>query len=135
MIVARQHKGAAPPGEDVPPGLRARELCATTVLISAAGEIDACNAESVAGQTEAGLAGYRQLVLDLSAVTFFGTAGYAMLRRVDDHCRRRHLDWVVVPGREAGRLLRICDPDGVIPTAENVVMAAAWLTRTEFHTA
>lgn len=138
MLVARSRKTAAPadtePADTGPASdLRVRELCSTTVLISAAGEIDACNADDVAVRIEAAIAGHRQLVLDLTAVRFCGTVGYAMLRRLDIHCRRRRIDWVLLPGSEVRRLLRICDPDGVIPTAENVVAGVAWLTRAEFH--
>ena len=134
MLVAR-HRKAAWTDLDAGPDPRVRELCATTVLISAAGEIDACNADEVAGRIESGLAGYRQLVLDLTAVTFCGTAGYAVLSRLDTYCRHAGLDWVLVPGNEVQRLLRICDPGGRIPTAGNIVAAAARLTSKEFRTA
>jgi len=131
MLVAR-HPNNDDSQQSTP---RVRELCATTVLLSADGEIDACNADEVAGQIEAALDGYRQLVLDLTAVTFFGTAGFAMLRRLDADCRQAHRDWVLVPGSEVRRLLRICDRDGTLPTADNIVAAVAWLTRAEFRSA
>jgi hypothetical protein len=36
---------------------------------------------------------------------------------------------VLVPGSEVERLLRVCDPDGIMPTAPNIVSAVAVLAR------
>ncbi len=108
--------------------LRARELSVTTVLLVARGEIDAATAPEVFTAITARLAGYRQLVLDLSRVEFFGTAGYSLLHRVHALCARTAMDWVLVAGPEVQRLLRRCDPDPVFPTAPNIVSAVAALT-------
>jgi anti-anti-sigma factor len=109
--------------------VRTRALSANTVLMTAFGEIDAASADELSENVERHLIGYRQLVLDLSGLTFFGTAGYSVLHRVHSRCLRTATDWVLVPGKEVDRLLRVCDPDGILPTAPNIVSAVAALAR------
>lgn len=109
--------------------VRSRELSATTVLITTFGEIDAASAGNLCELLERQLSGYRQLVLDLSRLDFFGTAGYSVLHRIHSRCARAGIDWVLVPGPEVSRLLRVCDPDGILTTAPNIVSAVATLTR------
>lgn len=109
--------------------LRVRELSATTVLIAAVGEIDASSTGDLFDAVSGHLPGHRQLVLDLSRVDFFGTAGYSLLHRIHTRCARTAIDWVLVTGPEVQRLLRVCDPDGLFPTAANIVSAVAALAR------
>lgn len=116
------------PGGRIGP-VRARELSATAVLIAAFGSIDAASAGETSGRIDHHLSGYRHLVLDFSRLEFFGTAGYSVLHRVSARCRWLGMDWVLVPGPEVERLLRICDPDRMLPTAPNIVSAVARLTR------
>ena len=116
-----------------PDPVRARELSATTVLVAAVGEVDAASAAHLSESIERNLTGYQQLVLDLSRLAFFSAAGYSVLSRVHSGCARAGIGWVLVPGPEVARLLRICDPDGILPTAPNIVSAVATLARA--HTA
>jgi anti-anti-sigma factor len=109
--------------------IRTRELSATTVLVAAFGEVDAASAAALSQRIEEHLGGYRQLVLDLSRLEFFGTAGYSVLHRVHSRCARTGMEWVLVPGAEVQRLLRVCDPDAIMPTAPNIVSAVATLAR------
>ena len=112
------------------PGVvRARELSEITILVAAVGKIDATNAAEVWDYIERNATGYRQLVLDFSKADFFGTAGYSLLHRVHSHCTRAGVDWVLVAGPEAQLLLRVCDPNAILPTAGNIVSAVAALTR------
>lgn len=113
--------------------IRSRELSATTILITVSGEIDAATGPEVFAAVEARLRGYRQLVLDLSQVEFFGTAGYSELHRVHSHCARSTVGWVLVAGAEVQRLLRLCDPEGIFPIAANIVSAVAALVRGPHH--
>jgi anti-anti-sigma factor len=112
-----------------PGAVRVRELSATTVLVAAIGEIDAASASTLSENVQRHLPGYRQLVLDLSRLEFFGTAGYSALHRVHSLCARAGADWILVPGPEVERLLRVCDPDGILPSAPNIVSAVAALAR------
>ena len=109
--------------------VRARELSTATVLVTAFGDIDAASAGRLSEHIESHLPGYRQLVLDLSRLEFFGTAGYSVLHRVHSKCARTGVKWILVPGPEVERLLRVCDPDGMLPTATNIVSAVATLAR------
>lgn len=112
-----------------PEPVRARELSASTVLIAAYGEVDAASAGGLSDRIEHHLAGYRQLVLDLSRLGFFGTAGLPVLHRVHSRCASNGVHWMLVPGPEVQRLLRICDPNRILPTAPNIVAAVAALAR------
>ncbi len=134
MLVTRTANPLAIPrtaARTSPDLVRIRELSATTVLVAAFGDVDAAGAAHLSETIERYIGGgYRQLVLDLSRLAFFGTAGYAVLHRVHSRCLRAAVDWVLVPGKEVERLLRVCDPDGILPTAPNIVSAVATLART-----
>ncbi len=112
-----------------PDQFRVRQLGATTVLIAVTGDVDAATAPTLFERVQALLAGYHQLVLDLSEVAFFGTAGYSLLHRLETLARHAARDWVVVSGPEVQRLLRVCDPDRSFPVASNIVSAVATLAR------
>lgn len=127
MSVAENVFSAVPPG--APDLVRVRPLSSTTVLVTAFGEIDAANAARLSELIDRHLTGYRQMVLDLSRLEFFGTAGYSVMHRVHSRCARAGVDWVLVPGPAVDRLLRVCDPDGMIPCAPNIVSAVATLAR------
>ncbi len=108
---------------------RARELSETTVLVAAVGEIDAANSGELRTYIEDHLGGYQQLVLDLSRLDFFGTDGFSALHTINVRCSRRGIDWIMVPGPEVSRMLRVCDPEGALATATNIVSAVATLAR------
>ncbi len=132
MLVARTANPLAIPrtaARTSPDLVRVRELSSTTVLVAAFGDIDAASATDLSENIERNIGGYRQLVLDLSRLAFFGTAGYSVLHRVHSRCLRTAVEWVLVPGKEVERLLRVCDPDGILPTAPNIVSAVATLAR------
>ena len=108
---------------------RSRELSETTVLVAAVGEIDAANSAELRTFVEDHLGGCQQLVLDLSRLGFFGTDGFSALHTISVRCSRRGIDWVMVPGPEVSRILRVCDPEGALATATNIVSAVAALAR------
>ena len=114
--------------------VRARVLGESTIMVSAFGEVDAATAPALADEIQRHLGGYRQLVLDFSRLDFFGTAGHSMLHRLHTRCLRTGVDWVLVPGPEVNRVLRVCDPEGDLPTASNIVSAVALLTRLPHRT-
>lgn len=133
MLVANDNpRSESPPDPGRPAAMapvRSRELSERCVLITASCDIDASTAPDLCAIVQRHATGYRQLVLDLSAVEFFGTAGYSLLHRMHTRCARAAIDWVVVAGPEVQRLLRVCDPDGILPTASNIVSAVATLAR------
>ena len=109
--------------------VRARPLSRTTVLVSAFGEIDAASADYFADGIEQHIGGYRQLVLDLSQLEFFGTAGYGVLDRVRERCAGSAADWMLVPGPEVDRLLRLSGRRDTLPRAADIDTAMATLER------
>lgn len=109
--------------------VRIRQLGSTTVLCAVTGDIDAASAPVLLDRIQALLTGYHQMVLDLSDLRFFGTAGYTLLHRLEVFATRSSRDWVVVGGPEVQRLLRVCDPEHTFPVASNIVSAVATLAR------
>jgi anti-anti-sigma factor len=94
------------------------------VVVAIGGEIDASNGVALAGYVErhAGIAA--TLILDLSAVEFFGTAGLTALRRIDLCCDR--IGWMLVPSPAVRRALRACHADD-LPQTDSVATAVAAL--------
>ncbi|MGV1087384.1 MAG: STAS domain-containing protein [Mycobacterium sp.] len=132
LVVNHIRADESPPHQGRPVGrdpVRSRELSRSTVLVTMAGEVDASTATRLCARIEREMAGYRQLVLDLSEVEFFGTAGYSLLHRLHSRCAGAAVGWVLVAGSEVQRLLRVCDPDGMLPTSPNIVAAVAALAR------
>jgi anti-anti-sigma factor len=108
---------------------RARELSETTVLVAVVGEVDAANTAELRCFVEDQLGSYQQLVLDLSRLSFIGTDAFSALDNVNVRCSRQGIAWIMVPGPEVSRVLRVCDPEGALPTATNIVSAVAALAR------
>lgn len=105
----------------------ARDLHSATVLVTAEGNIDACNASDLVDYAERNSVLCPKLILDLSRVDFFGTQGFSALHQVNVSCSGRGVTWAAVPSREVMRLLRICDPGGGLPLAVTVEAAMAML--------
>ena len=55
--------------------------------------------------------------------------GFSALETINRQCARRSIDWVLVAGTEVARLLRVCDTDGALPVAGNIVSGVATLAR------
>lgn len=87
----------------------------STGVISAHGELDAANADRLAECVASCVKHCPAIVLDLSELDFIGTAGFSALHRINVVCSAAGADWAMVPSRAVTRLLRICDPDGVLP--------------------
>ena len=71
-------------------------LSDTTVLVTVRGEVDATNSRALAGYVERQVAGTSRLVLDLTVIDFFGTAGFAALHNVNVICARYGVSWELV---------------------------------------
>ncbi|WP_161600500.1 STAS domain-containing protein [Mycolicibacterium hodleri] len=99
------------------------------VRVTVTGEIDAANALSLSKYVEAELETISRLILDLRALTFFGTQGFSILHRVNVMCSRHAVNWVVLSGREVDRVLRICDPDGGLAVTDAMEEAITAVVR------
>jgi anti-anti-sigma factor len=108
---------------------RITPLTPTLTMVIATGEIDATNGRDLGRYVERHTATSTQLIVDFTAVNFFGSQGFTALHYVSVSCTRIDVDWVIVPGREVRRMLRICDPDGELPLADSIDSARARLDR------
>jgi anti-anti-sigma factor len=109
-----------------------RRLQPSMAVITAHGELDASNAQEFVDYTMRHAATAKRLVLDLSGVEFFGTAGFSALHTVNVRCAAKNVDWVVIPSAAVTRLLRICAPDSALPICRTVDAALSTL-RAEPH--
>jgi anti-anti-sigma factor len=98
-------------------------------MVAAEGEVDACNAHELAEYVERSLNASTRLVVDLRDLRFFGTQGFSTLHKINVTCSGSGVNWVVIPGRDVDRLLRICDPGGGLPVATTLEAAVAAVAR------
>jgi anti-anti-sigma factor len=99
------------------------QLGSSVAVISAHGHIDASNAETLTEYTLGHLMRCRGLILDLRDLDFFGTDGFSALHRVSVCCAHAGIGWAVVPSEAVSRVLRIGDPQGLLPAASTVEAA------------
>jgi anti-anti-sigma factor len=90
-------------------------LKSSVAIISAHGEIDGSNADTLAEYTLGHLRGCRALILDLRGLDFFGARGFAALHTVSAGCAHAGIGWALAPSAAVSRVLRICDPQGTLP--------------------
>jgi anti-anti-sigma factor len=117
------------PARHKPASFASSLIGSAMVLVTADGELDACNARDLAEYVEGVLLSKRGLIVDLRALDFFGTQGFSSLHYINATCSRRDVNWVVVPGTEVCRLLRICDPDHGLPVAATLESAIGAVSR------
>lgn len=96
-------------------------------VISVAGELDAANAAQLGDYVQRCATHCEWLILDLADLEFIGTAGFSALQSINVGCTTTKVYWTMVPGAAVSRLLRVCDPDGALPTAESVAAMLATL--------
>jgi anti-anti-sigma factor len=92
----------------------------SAVVITAHGELDASNSNQLADYVQRCAAHSSSVILNLSEVDFFGTAGFSALHTINVRCAGADVRWAVVPSRAVSRLLRICDPDHALPVAASI---------------
>jgi anti-anti-sigma factor len=90
------------------------------VVVTAHGELDASNAYQLADYVLRCAAHSQSVILNLSGLEFFGTAGFSVLHTINVRCASADLRWAVVPSKAVTRLLRICDPDHALPVTKSV---------------
>src|SRR6201996_4764918 len=96
------------------------EWGASSVVITAHGELDASNAVQLADYVQRCAAHSESVIVNLSGLEFFGTAGFSALHTINVRCAGADVRWTVVPSRAVSRLLRICDPDSALPVTKSV---------------
>lgn len=95
----------------------------TIGIITVEGELDASNCAAFADHVDDCATEGTHLVLDLSPLTFFGTAGFSSLHTINVRCANASARWAMVTGEAVSRLLRVCDPDHTLPVADSVPAA------------
>lgn len=93
-----------------------------SLVVSVHGEVDAGNSARLADYVERHAAIAGSLVVDTSAVEFFGASALAVLHRVDRCCIRGGVGWRLVAGPAVRRVMRVCGTTD-LPQAENVETA------------
>jgi anti-anti-sigma factor len=106
-----------------------RHPSSTRTAVAAVGEIDAVNGRALGRYVERHTGISKQLVLDLRAVDFVGTQAFTALYYISVHCARTDVDWIILGSRPVRRLLEICDPEGELPLADDVLSGLARLDR------
>jgi anti-sigma B factor antagonist len=108
----------------------AQKISSSLVRVGVAGEIDIRNAVALSDFARGQLRSSSRLILDLSEVEFFGTAGLRVFQELDGESSEIGARWVLVCGRPVQRLLRITDPDQRVPayTSLESAMRALRLT-------
>ncbi len=89
----------------------------SATVITASGEVDAANANHFTDFVERHIRPDKRVIVDLVGLEFIATAGFSALHRINVTCSGAGAYWDLVPGPAVDRLLRICDPDGTLPTA------------------
>ncbi len=93
-----------------------------SLVLSVRGEVDASNAGRLADYAERHAAVAGTLVVDTSAVDFFGAPALAALHRVGHCCAGSGVSWRLVAGPALRRAIRACGA-GDLPQADNVESA------------
>jgi anti-anti-sigma factor len=102
-----------------------RWLAPSMAVITAHGELDAANAQEFVDYALRHAPHIDHLVLDLTGVDFFGTAGFSALHTLNVRCAAEKIEWAMVPSPAVTRLMRICDPDSALPIWDSVDVALA----------
>lgn len=102
-----------------------RWLDSSTAIVTAHGEIDAVNAFGFVDYAMQHVDRMNGLVVDLTGIKFFGSAGFAALHALNVRCAGANIGWAIAPSKEVSRLLRICDPDATLPVSRSVDTALA----------
>ncbi|MGE2717183.1 STAS domain-containing protein [Mycolicibacterium litorale] len=89
------------------------------VCVCVRGEVDAANAKDFAIAVCEAVAGHRVVEVDLRALGFLAVDGIAALHAINAQLARQDVTWSVLPSRAVSRLLELCDPEGVIPRADD----------------
>ncbi|WP_111510454.1 STAS domain-containing protein [Mycobacterium kyogaense] len=95
----------------------------STAVVSAHGELDAANGNSFVKYALRDAKQTQWLVIDLSGLSFFATAGFSALHTLNVQCAGENIRWALIPSLAVDRLLRLCDPDSTLPICVDVATA------------
>ena len=93
------------------------------------GELDASNSAEFTDYVSALLPFAERLIIDLSAVRFFGTDAFSAVHAVCARAAGHGANWALIPSEDVTRVLRICDPDEILPARANLTAALGCVRR------
>lgn len=96
---------------------------ARVAVVTVDGELDFTNVMELIGAATHAAVDSSRIVIDLSGVEFFGTAGYAALHTLSERYTAQQTPWSVVPSRNVNRVVEICDIDTVVPLRASLAVA------------
>ena len=94
-----------------------------TAVVSAHGELDAANGNHFVDYALRKADETQWLVIDLTGLSFFATAGFSALHTLNVRCAANDIRWALVPSLAVDRLLRLCDPDSTLPICVDIANA------------
>ncbi|MEH3138933.1 MAG: STAS domain-containing protein [Mycobacterium kyogaense] len=94
-----------------------------TAVVSAHGELDAANGNAFVNYALRDAKQTQWLVIDLSGLSFFATAGFSALHTLNVQCAGQNIRWALIPSLAVDRLLRLCDPDSTLPISVDIANA------------
>ncbi len=95
----------------------------STAIVAVRGELDAANGAQFVDFAMRHAEATDRMVIDLTGLTFFATAGFTALHTLNVQCVGEEIRWALVPSAAVDRLLRICDPDSALPVCADVEQA------------
>ncbi|MEW5811321.1 MAG: STAS domain-containing protein [Actinomycetota bacterium] len=95
----------------------------STAVVSAHGELDAANGNAFVQYALRDAKQTQWLVIDLTGLSFFATAGFSALHTLNVQCAGENIRWALVPSLAVDRLLRLCDPDSTLPICVDIANA------------
>lgn len=85
------------------------------VTVQANGEVDASNAKQFSDAVCQAAFGAAAVSVDLTDIGFMALDGVAALHAINAYMMQSGASWCVNPGDAVARVLRLCDPEGLIP--------------------
>ena len=95
----------------------------STAVVTVSGELDAANVQQFTTYVVAHLNASSRLILNLKRVDFFAISCFPVLHNVNLRCMRENVYWTLLPGTATARVLRVCDPEGLLPTSSSLAAA------------
>ncbi|GAB3035432.1 STAS domain-containing protein [Mycobacterium bourgelatii] len=97
-------------------------------VVTVRGEIDAVNVDPISEYVRHFVVAQYPVVLDLSGVTYFSTAGFSLLCALDEECYAAGVQWTLVTGAAVSEVLgEGRDDEAAFPTARSVHAALGGL--------
>ncbi|MFD4368609.1 STAS domain-containing protein [Rhodococcus sp. NPDC058521] len=108
----------------------AQQITSHVILVNVSGEIDLFSAPEFGNCVRRTAGDVGRLIIDMTRVEFFGTAGLDVLRAVNDERANAGRSWAMICGRPVQRLLHAAGLDSAFPCYSSVEGAlGSWKIR------